>query len=443
MLLALLSKENSVLVPLLLILIELTLFRSHYPWTKIKALSFTQKCFFYSLLSFSAIAFTLYSIDYASGGFLSRPFTMQERVLTELRVLSFYIYLIVIPKINSFGLFHDHIGLSTSLLSPWTTLTSIVFLAALIYSAFYYRTKNTLYSLGIGWFFTGHLLESTFFPLEIAHEHRNNLPLFGIIIAIAAVTLQVKISKPTITISLTTLVVLLGSTTWLRSTQWGTSYSQAFYETAHHPKSAAAQSIFAYEAYKVGKINESLNALKKAMKNAPKEAAYALFYQHELASTNQKIYPSIQQETMSRLKNGHNSATTINALNRIANCLHKEECKPLRQNYIEWINAAIKQEPQYAYYYYFKGKAYLAVNNNNEAFKAFQKAVQLDKSSVSHLIQIIRIFIKRGDTQIAKKLIKSLTQNYNESLNNEIEQLKNELNIKPKSQLAAPLHQRP
>lgn len=422
------SKEISILVPLFILLIELTLYSAHTPWVKIKRLNLSQRFWLYTFFSITAIAFTLYSIDYAAGGFLSRPFNMQERVLTELRVLCFYISLIVIPKINSFGLFHDDITLSASLLSPWTTLPSLVFLVALICSAFYYRTKNALYSLGIGWFFVGHLLESTFFPLEIAHEHRNYLPSLGIIIAITAIVLKIKTTKPVATIGLAALIIILGSTTWGRSAQWGSAYRQAYFETVHRPRSAAAQSIFAYEAYNLGRVDESLNALKKAMQNDPKEAAYALFYQHELASTKRKITVQIQHETMSRLRNGHPSPTTLNALNRIANCLHKSVCEPLRQNYIEWVNAAIERKPKHAYYYYFKGKAYLAINNSDKAFEAFQKAIKLDKTSINHLIQITRIFIQRGNIQIAEQLINSLSKEYNGDISNKIKQLKNELN---------------
>jgi hypothetical protein len=46
--LALVSKENSILVPLFILLIELTLYSSHVPWPKIKRLNLTQKFWIYT-----------------------------------------------------------------------------------------------------------------------------------------------------------------------------------------------------------------------------------------------------------------------------------------------------------------------------------------------------------------------------------------------------------
>ena len=70
-----------------------------------------------------------------------------------------------------------------SLFPPWTTLPALASIPALLRLALVVRKKQPLVSLGVLWFFTGHLLESTILPLEIAHEHRNYLPLLGIIIA--------------------------------------------------------------------------------------------------------------------------------------------------------------------------------------------------------------------------------------------------------------------
>src|SRR5690606_6133690 len=40
-----------------------------------------------------------------------------------------------------------------------------------------------LTTFGILWFFAGHVLTSNVIPLELAFEHRNYLPLMGIIVA--------------------------------------------------------------------------------------------------------------------------------------------------------------------------------------------------------------------------------------------------------------------
>ena len=183
-LLAIFSKENALLIPAYLFLIEWMFFSDKNPWTNYSTLPIRAKKFIYTLLALSAFTILILAFDYAAGGYSSRSFTLIERVLTESRIITFYISLIVLPRINAFGLFHDDIQLSTSLIDPWTTLLSIVFIISLVILAVRWRVNKPLVSFGILFFFTAHLLESTIFGLEIAHEHRNHLASIGIIIAL-------------------------------------------------------------------------------------------------------------------------------------------------------------------------------------------------------------------------------------------------------------------
>ena len=100
-------------------------------------------------------------------GYELRSFTLLERLLTEARVLWFYLGLIVLPRFEAFGLYHDDISLSTGLLMPWTTLPALLGLAGLVGIAWHVRNRAPLLAFGIAWFLIGHSLESTVLPLEI------------------------------------------------------------------------------------------------------------------------------------------------------------------------------------------------------------------------------------------------------------------------------------
>jgi len=407
---ALFSKENAILIPLTIMLIELTLYRESQPWKQFERLPSFKRNAIWATLFITAVITLLAAINYAEGGFKYRPFSMSERILTETRVVTFYIFQILIPKINEFGLFHDDISLSTSIIAPWTTSTSTVFLIALIASAIYFRIKNPLYALGVGWFFIGHLLESTIFPLEIAHEHRNNLPSIGIIIAVISLIPTTEFnSKRTIT-GLLFISIILAGTTWLRSKQWSSAYSQAYYETVHHPDSPAAQSIFANSAHKTGHTEEALVAIKKAMTLSPNEIAFALYQQHILATSNQSITESIQNQTLTRIKRSPISPSTELALDQIVECLGQEACKNLRENYIEWIDAIIKKKPTTAYFYLFKGKAELALGNELNALNIFQKAFEMDERFLHPLFEIVDILLKKGNIKQAEQTLSWLKQ---------------------------------
>jgi hypothetical protein len=113
-------------------------------------------------------------------GYDLRPFSLVERLMSEGRILWFYLGLMVAPRMAAFGLYHDDIAVSTGLFSPWTTLPALLGLAGLAWLAWRVRKSAPLAAFGIAWFLIGHSLESTVLPLELAHEHRNYLPLLGV-----------------------------------------------------------------------------------------------------------------------------------------------------------------------------------------------------------------------------------------------------------------------
>lgn len=414
---ALFSKENAVLIPLIILLIELVLFQHEKPWATFKALSNTRKRLILASAVSLCLLALLWAIDYASGGFNNRPFTMLERVLTESRVLCFYISLILIPRINGFGLFHDDIAISTTLFSPWTTILSIAFILLLLTAAFYYRKKKPLFALGIGWFFIGHLLESTFFPLEIAHEHRNNLPSIGIILAAFSLIPFVKLDSKKVTVSVILIALILGSTTWLRAKQWGGYQTLAYYEAEHHPNSPAIQALLSNAANQAGDIDTATRAIKKAMELEPNEIAYAMHYQNILAIHDKEIPNTLQQETLKRIQRNQATPSTILALQQISSCLDKKPCAPLKNNYIEWLDTFIQQNPLSSNYYYFRGKAYRANGDDIAALNSFQKAHELRSDFLHPLFEMIVILLKKGHIYQAEQLFSDLKAANNKSAN--------------------------
>jgi len=406
--LALFSKENAVLIPLIILLIDVVLYSAEKPWCLIKKLSKQQKRIGSAVIMAFLISALLWAIDYAAGGFSNRPFTMLERVLTESRVLCFYLSLILIPRIGAFGLFHDDIAISTSLFSPWTTLTSIAFILGILVTAFYYRKRKPLFALGFGWFFIGHLLESTFFSLEIAHEHRNNLPSIGIIIAaFSLIPLDKAVSKKAI-LGVVFVALILGSTTWLRSKQWESYQSLAYYEASHHPNSPAIQALLSNAANQAGDINVATQAIKRAMELEPNETAYALHYQNILAIHGREIPDELQQETLNRIKINLATPSTILALQQIASCLDKPPCHPLKDNYLEWLNTFINNEPKNSTYYYFRGKANRTIGLNLAALNDFQRAHELKKNFLHPLFEMVAILLKHGQINQAEIVLQQL-----------------------------------
>ena len=125
-----------------------------------------------------------------------RTFTFSQRVLTEPRIIWAYIQMILAPTMPAFGLYHDDFSVSTGLFKPVETFFAIGGLVSLLVLTFWTRRAAPLVSFGILWFLVGHSLESTIFPLELMHEHRNYLPSFGIMVVVGAVLRSKRMAEP-------------------------------------------------------------------------------------------------------------------------------------------------------------------------------------------------------------------------------------------------------
>lgn len=178
-------------------------------------------------------------------GYQIRPFSAVERLLTETRILWFYLGLVIFPRLEALGLYHDDIALSTNLISPWTTLPAIAGLVGLVYLVWRIRDRAPLVSFGIVWFFVGHIVESTVLPLELAHEHRNYVPLFGFFLVGAWAFIRSLESKKEIrTAGIAFLAVMLtynALITGLRADQFGDTARRTQVEAMNHRTSARAQ----------------------------------------------------------------------------------------------------------------------------------------------------------------------------------------------------------
>jgi hypothetical protein len=111
-------------------------------------------------------------------GYQERPFTLSERMLTQFRVVLYYLTLLVYPHPSRLNLDYDFVT-SKSLLDPPTTLISILVVLGLVGYGVWVARKRPLVSFCILWYFGNLVIESSIFPLEMVFEHRLYLPSIG------------------------------------------------------------------------------------------------------------------------------------------------------------------------------------------------------------------------------------------------------------------------
>jgi tetratricopeptide (TPR) repeat protein len=226
-LLALGSKENAIILPLSLSLYEILLLQKTTRENLRKNLRiFLVVAGAIFILGFAYIYVRGGNIFYFIGDYDVRPFTLWQRLLTEPRVIIFYISLLFYPMPHRLNIAHS-IQISTSLLEPITTLLSILLIVGAIVCTMIIARKRPLLSFCVLFFFINHLVESTIFALELIFEHRNYIPsmLLFLPVAIGFWNLLKRYSmkksmKFIISLFIILLLIGLGHSTFMRNFTW-------------------------------------------------------------------------------------------------------------------------------------------------------------------------------------------------------------------------------
>jgi Tfp pilus assembly protein PilF len=159
-------------------------------------------------------------------GYEYRPFTLWERLLTESRVVVFYLSLLLYPMPERLSIAHGF-QVSTSVLNPVSTLPSLLFIFGIIGLLIGVARRYPLLSFSFLFFFVNHLMESTILPLELAYEHRNYVPsmLFFVPFAVGFCFLMEKyrakrVMKYFISLFVVLAVVAFAHATYVRNLAW-------------------------------------------------------------------------------------------------------------------------------------------------------------------------------------------------------------------------------
>ena len=246
--LAVLSKENGALAPALCGVIEWLVFvpasgRRRHPASTFLVMMFLL------FPAFVAIALTALGDPRIIGGYVNRPFTLPERLLTQPRALWDYVGAWLLPYGPRLGLYHDDFEVSRSLLSPATTIVAVVGWLLVLAAAWRLRRTIPALALGIAIFLVGQALESSVFPLLMYFEHRVYLPSIGLAWALlgSIAYLLPKLERHmnhgarVFTGAAAGLVLVLGLATTARTLVWSNQASILAQALAHHPDSRWAR----------------------------------------------------------------------------------------------------------------------------------------------------------------------------------------------------------
>jgi tetratricopeptide (TPR) repeat protein len=457
--LGLISKENAALLPLFALAIEYAFYRRDKLDNHMRRRLYV----FYLLMALIPIAiFIIYLIshpEFITSSYALRHFTPYERLLTEARVLWFYLGLFIFPTPGRLGLFHDDIALSTGLFAPPTTLLAVAGLGALALFALTKNKRRPVASFAVIWFLAGHALESSVFGLELAYEHRNYLPSMGFFFllsfAILSLLQQSKLPE-TIRILLPIgLVLVLAFTTWNRAGAWNSLHTLAETSARHHPNSPRAND-FASKAnlLEANDINRAIAYALRTVASAPQESGSRIYLRLLLATAEAEINASLARsrgKDWSPPKNlgvkglpeeiavktdnrnvrlSHEAASaktitnllktepitvhTVVALENLRRCVidTPQVCAHLQADALNWLTIATNN-PRSSNDYraiVFRDTAMLSAHQGNydQALRYMEKAAELDPGVLAYRLAKTEYLIRTGHLDQAKSMLDAL-----------------------------------
>jgi len=289
-LLALGSKENAIMLPMSLILIEFGFFQD-LRQTKIRLALIGIIILLCLILGIVGTIFMLKGdASVIFRGYNYRPFSLTERLLTEMRVLFHYITQIFYPVPARLSIDHD-VLISTSLINPWTTLPAGVSLITLVITGIITLKRHPLIGFSILFFLINHVIESSIVPLELIFEHRNYLPSLFLFVPVILGLKRIldryghasNITHYGIYIFVAILVVGYGTGTFIRNRAWATEKSLWEDAAIKAPNSARPLTNLAWDmAY-------GENAHPKNYDNALKLYSRALYLYQARSGINSSV----------------------------------------------------------------------------------------------------------------------------------------------------------
>ena len=348
-------------------------------------------------------------------GYETRSFTLAERVLTEPRIVWEYVMMISLPSLPRFGVYHDDFVISRSLLQPLETLVAIGGLVASVAVSWLLRIRAPIISFGIAWFLAGHSLESTVFPLELMHEHRNYLPSLGIVLLIAPVLMSEKMKMPAFRWAMgccvTGLLIYFALITHLRADMYENEYKRTQIEAEYHPDSVRAQ--YDAGAVLVNIYNQDRVPILASMADRHFERANSLDGTYKLALVGRLqldciTEKSARSEVYEKLKGeiAHGKwipvdRTVMHAIADMSNagnlCLSREQVDGLFSSALGNQSASV--EDRSVVYSDYASYLWIGQNDYEAARRVLEASVAADQGNVLNRLNLLQLLRLLGDRE--------------------------------------------
>ena len=372
------TKQNTVTLPVAIVLIELIFFQPDLKRLfNILVLAVIVLCFSWFLLSIVSgqSPFSLSAMEALSRE--TKQISRLEYLATQTKVLWLYIRYFIFPV----GLHLDH---DIRVVTDPVSSDPIIFLCChilLLTFAYFSVKKKPIISFGIFFYYLAHTVESGFIPIrDVFFEHRTYLPNAGM--CIVAGWLLVKklpgwVGKKIAMVTVVSLLVVLAVLTWQRNNLW--RHPVAFWSDNVRlaPEKYRAWDSLAQCLLESGRNNEARQALDEAIRLESNIPGFI-------------NWPSVINRIILLRRQGHfdEAITTAN--------------KYLQKNPNARVHAKILAS---------KGNVYLEAKKHKEAEQCFRDALSVYPGYIPAEVNLGIALYEEGKFQEAREILLKVSNN--------------------------------
>jgi len=402
------TKENAVMLPVSIFLYDLFLIQGLTKDNVKKNI----KIIIVPLIVLTTVVLLSYDFSSILKEYKLMSFTMQERLLTEPRIILFYISLLFYPLTSRLTFLYD-IEISKSLLYPWTTLGAIIAILTIIIISLGKAKKWPLLAYCILFFFLNHVIEGSFFPIELIYGHRNYLPSMLLFIPLAIGLVQgleyfsprkvifylFAAAIPLIIMVQSVAVYLQNNVMRDEMSMWSDNIKKA--PRLYNPHQALGTALF-----ESGRLPEALEEFTKALEsttsgyNSKKDVTYRALGEYYLVTKNyDKSLECFKKSIIDYPPN----LRTAYAFNRVAQILMKKgDLKEAEK----MIQEAIELTPSEALFYETYSEILNKKKQPEDAIKQAQKALRLNPNSFLAYRYVADAYKIKNNKKVAQHFLK-------------------------------------
>jgi protein O-mannosyl-transferase len=321
--LAFLSKENGILLPFLIMVIEFGFYSTGRSFQVLRL-------FFIATLTVACAGVYIFQ-NHDLLNYADRDFNLLARISTQPIVIVHYVVDLVLPINTDVGLFNDDFPVYRT---PWNgaTIVSTVLIALGLIFCLFARTNspNRAVATGAMFFFAAHSIESSVLPLEIYFEHRNYLPSAGLYIAIVSAIYLLFRNRGKFRIVAVVLAIaslcLFTFMSYHKSRAWSSWPQVVTNSYQHHPTSSRAGLEMASLLLESNNIDVGLQVNSATALHNPKKKLNIKLQRFFLLCRSGKAVDDSEYADLTGLIYPGNSLGTATAFEVLSEAMERDSC---------------------------------------------------------------------------------------------------------------------